>query len=227
MIVKNESECIEACLKSISGADEIVIVDTGSTDNTIEICKKYTDKVYSDLWDDNFSRSRNVSLSKCKSDFILIIDADEVLLTPIAKIQHIINEYWFRSYFGMTFEVRTKGEIFESPRVFKNCKEIKYIGAVHNLPAWNGSSSELQSMLYKSAFVIDSGYSPAHNLDPDRTLRILLKELESRPLDTRMMYYIAKEYMNRVDIIEAVKWLEKYRCDLPVLCNPRRNKART
>lgn len=211
MIVKDESQCIEACLESIKGADEIVIVDTGSKDNTIEICKRYTDKVYSDLWDDNFSRSRNVSLSHCTTDFILIIDADEVLTSSIDKIKHTINEYWFRTYFGMYFEVRTKGETFNSPRLFKNCKEIKYIGAIHNLPAWNGSTSELQSRLYKSAFVIDSGYSPAHNIDPERTKRILLKELKLRPNDTRMMYYLAKEYMNRVDIPEAVKWLEKYR----------------
>jgi len=92
MIVKNESGCIEACLNSVKGADEIVIVDTGSTDDTIEICKRYTKKVYSDPWKDDFAYSRNVSLRKCKSDFILIIDADEVLTTPIGRISKTIND---------------------------------------------------------------------------------------------------------------------------------------
>jgi glycosyltransferase involved in cell wall biosynthesis len=211
MIVKNESGCIETCLNSIKGADEIIIVDTGSTDNTIEICKRHTKKVYFDQWDDNFSRARNVSLRKCTCDYILIIDADEVLIDPIAKIKHTINEYWFRSYVGLQIEVKTAAETFMSPRVLQNCKEIYYDGAIHNLPTWNGSTPELQAKLYTSAFKIESGYSPAHNIDPDRTLRILLKELDLRPDDTRMMYYLAKEYMNRVQIADAVRILEKYR----------------
>lgn len=211
MIVKNESSCIEKCLDSVKGADEIVIIDTGSTDNTIELCKKYTKKVYSDKWDDNFSRSRNVSLRKCTTDFIIIIDADEVLVTSIDRIKKTINDFWFRSYEGMTFTVNTNAETLESPRVFKNCKEIYYINPVHNLPSWNGSVNYLMAKMYKSAFVIDSGYSEAHNLDPDRTLRILLKELGNNPDDSRSMYYVAKEYMNRKDIDNAMKWFLKFR----------------
>jgi glycosyltransferase involved in cell wall biosynthesis len=210
IICKNESEVIEDCLRSVLGADEIVIVDTGSTDNTIEICKKYTKKVYSDAWRDDFSYSRNVSIKKCTTDFFLIIDSDEVLMDPIDRIKKTLNEYWFK-YDGMYFEVKTGAETFDSPRVMRNCKEIYYDGAIHNLPTWNGSTPELQTRLYRSAFKIDSGYSPAHNLDPDRTLRILLKELELRPDDTRMMYYLAKEYMNRIQIPETVVVLEKYR----------------
>lgn len=211
MIVRNESELIEKCLKSVKDADEIVIVDTGSDDNTIELCKKFTKKVYSDAWDDNFSRSRNVSLRKCTSDYILVIDADEVLIEPIARIKKVINEYWFRTYYGMQIEVKTMAETFMSPRVFRNCKEIYYDGAIHNLPTWEGSTPELQTNLYSSAFHIESGYSPAHTKDPERTRRILLKELERRPDDTRMMYYLAKEYMNRTEVVESVAVLEKYR----------------
>jgi glycosyltransferase involved in cell wall biosynthesis len=210
LIVKNESEIIENCLDSLHGADEIVIVDTGSTDNTIDICKKYTRKVYTDKWDDNFSRSRNVSLRKCTTDYILIIDADETLAEPIERIKKVLNEYWFK-YDGMQVEVKTGAETFMSPRVFRNCKEIYYEGAIHNLPTWNGSTPELQKRLYNSAFHITSGYSPSHHKDPDRTFRILLKELKNRPDDTRMMYYLSKEYMNRVQIPEAVEVLEKYR----------------
>lgn len=211
MIVRDESEMIRSCLESVKDADEIVIVDTGSTDDTVQICSEYTDKVYFDKWRDDFSYSRNVSLSNCTSDFLIIIDADEQLVTPIAQIKKIINEPWFDKYDGMLFEVETKPETFESPRVLRNCKEIKYVNAIHNLPAWNGEPSELQKRLYRTSFRILSGYSPSHNLDPDRTLRILQAQLKKDKWNTRNMYYIAKEYINKNQILKAVEWLEKYR----------------
>jgi glycosyltransferase involved in cell wall biosynthesis len=211
MIVKDESQIIEMCLNSVKGADEIVIVDTGSKDNTIELCKKYTDKVYSDKWRDDFSYSRNVSIKHCTADYIFIIDADEELITPIEHIKKIINERWFDKYAGMIFEVETKPETFESPRLLKRCDEIYYVNAIHNLPSWNGNSSDLQKYLYRSTFKIKSGYSPAHGLDPDRTLRILQRELKKDKNNTRNMYYIAKEYINKDQIKSAVYWLEKYR----------------
>jgi glycosyltransferase involved in cell wall biosynthesis len=211
MIVKNESQIIETCLNSVKDADEIVIIDTGSKDNTIELCKKYTDKVYSDKWRDDFSYSRNVSLSHCTADYVLIIDADETLEVPISQIKRMINEPFFNAYSGMLFVIETKPETFESPRLLKNCPEIKYINAIHNLPAWNGSNSDLQSKLYRTSFKIKSGYSPAHNLDPDRTLRILKKDLFWHPKNIRNRYYLGKEYLNKKKIRKAVRQFEMYR----------------
>ena len=99
MIVRNESANIRDCLESVKDADEIVIVDTGSEDDTVEICKQYTDKVYHDPWRDDFSYSRNISLDYCTADYVLIIDADERLVTPIKKLKQTINEFWIRKYF--------------------------------------------------------------------------------------------------------------------------------
>jgi glycosyltransferase involved in cell wall biosynthesis len=210
MIVRNESAMIEACLDSVKNADEIVIVDTGSEDNTIELCKKYTDKVFEDVWDDDFSRSRNVSLRKCTTDFIIVIDADETLKEPIEDIKRLINEPWFK-HDGCQIEIKTAIETFMSPRILRNTPDIYYEGVIHNLPTLKGSVSDLLANMYNTGFHIDSGYSPAHEKDPDRTLRILNRQLSLRPDDTRMMYYISKEYMNRSDIPITVEWLEKYR----------------
>ena len=80
MIVKNEEEVIGRCLESVKGLfDEIVIVDTGSTDKTKEIVRKYTDKIYDFEWIYDFSAARNFSFSKSTCDYIMWLDADDVI----------------------------------------------------------------------------------------------------------------------------------------------------
>ncbi|MDD6351037.1 MAG: glycosyltransferase family 2 protein [Lachnospiraceae bacterium] len=80
MIVKNESHVLARCLDSLQGLfDQIVIVDTGSTDDTKEIAARYTDEVYDFVWQDDFSAARNFAFSKCSGDYIYSADADEVL----------------------------------------------------------------------------------------------------------------------------------------------------
>lgn len=80
MIVKNEEYTIEKCLKkAILLANDIVIVDTGSTDKTRDIAMKYTDKVFDFKWCNDFSKVRNYSIEKSNNDWILVLDADEVI----------------------------------------------------------------------------------------------------------------------------------------------------
>lgn len=80
MIVKNEEKVLERCLDSLKGLwEELIIVDTGSTDTTKEIARKYTDKVYDFTWTGNFSDARNFSFSKATCEYIYSADADEVL----------------------------------------------------------------------------------------------------------------------------------------------------
>lgn len=80
MIVKNEQSILKRCLDSYAGIyDELIIVDTGSTDNTKEIAAQYTDKVYDFAWCDDFAAARNFAFSKASCDYILSVDADEEL----------------------------------------------------------------------------------------------------------------------------------------------------
>lgn len=80
MIVKNEEAVLERCLDNFSkAADEIIIVDTGSTDRTQEIAAKYTNQIFPYVWKGDFAHARNFSFSKATMDYILCIDADEVL----------------------------------------------------------------------------------------------------------------------------------------------------
>lgn len=80
MIVKNEEKILARCLDSVADlVDEIVIVDTGSTDATKKIAANYTDKIYDFTWVDDFSAARNFAFSKAEKDYIYTADADEVM----------------------------------------------------------------------------------------------------------------------------------------------------
>ena len=80
MIVKDEEAVLARCLESVGEvADEIVILDTGSTDRTKEVARRYTDRVYDYPWQDDFAAARNASFAKATMDYILWLDADDVL----------------------------------------------------------------------------------------------------------------------------------------------------
>ncbi|HIU29752.1 MAG TPA: glycosyltransferase family 2 protein, partial [Candidatus Egerieisoma faecipullorum] len=81
MIVKNEERVLARCLESVRECmDEIIIVDTGSSDATKEIAARYTDKIYDFEWIDDFAAARNFSFSKASMDFAMWLDADDVFL---------------------------------------------------------------------------------------------------------------------------------------------------
>ena len=94
MITKNEEQFLEQCLSSVKElVDEIIIVDTGSTDKTKEIAAKFTDKIYDFKWCDDFSAARNESLRYATKGWILVLDADEQLEPAgITEIKQIIND---------------------------------------------------------------------------------------------------------------------------------------
>ncbi|WP_337960802.1 glycosyltransferase family 2 protein [Caloramator sp. mosi_1] len=94
MIVKNEENNIAKCLNSIKDyVDEIIITDTGSTDNTKEIAKSFTDKIFDYNWNNNFADARNFCISKAKNDWVLVLDADEVVIEfDIKNILEFINK---------------------------------------------------------------------------------------------------------------------------------------
>ena len=80
MIVRNEEEVLARCLDSVRAAvDEIVIVDTGSTDRTKEIASEYTEKIFDYKWCEDFSAARNFAFSKGHMDYLMWLDADDVL----------------------------------------------------------------------------------------------------------------------------------------------------
>jgi len=203
IIVKNETSCIETMLQSIMWIDEIVICDTGSDDNTIELAKKYTPFVYDDYkWNDNFAEARNHCLNKCTGDWILIIDADEVLMTPIEQIREEIEKAWNEKIINVKTKWKDSNEFHKSIRLFKRCPEIFWKWAIHNYinTTWT----------YEADIMIEYWYSEAHKKDKDRALRILLKEVTNDSKLVREKYYLAREYRYRKDYITALYRYDEY-----------------
>jgi glycosyltransferase involved in cell wall biosynthesis len=204
MIVKNEESCLESCLQTLVGFDEIIICDTGSVDNTVEIAKKYTDKVFTDYkWEDSFAKARNHALSKCTGDWVLSIDADEILLdNGVENIRKAIEAN--PEAFSLNITMRAAGSGNENlfPKVFKRCKEVFWLGAAHNYISKTASAHTGATIVY--------GYSKAHAGDSDRTLRILLKEVKADPKKARETYYLAREYFYRKYWIQAIHYYEQY-----------------
>ncbi len=206
MIVKDEQDVLERCLKSIAGVDEIVILDTGSTDGTPGIAKKYTDKyIFGEYtWNDDFAEARNESLKRCTGDWILIIDADEQLEEGgVQRIRDLIKQVP-NNVRAISFRTIAERGTLEhaSVRLFRNNIGIVWAGAVHNYLSARANLA--------SGIALRYGYSPAHAKDPDRAFRILTKVVAENPDCGRERFYLAREYYYRQKWDEAIEHYRLY-----------------
>ncbi|NLD39113.1 MAG: glycosyltransferase, partial [Desulfatiglans sp.] len=137
MIVKDEEKFLENCLKSVKDiADEIIIIDTGSKDKTVEIAKKYTDNIYFHPWKDSFSEARNHYFEYVKGDWIFQIDADEELVKDdIPALLKAVKRSDIDAIRVQLISTYKKGEDesrHSAERIFRNNGIIHYEGRVHN-----------------------------------------------------------------------------------------------
>jgi len=202
MIVKNEEELLEDCLKSIRcWVDEIIIVDTGSTDKTIEIAESYGAKIYHQEWEGNFSKHRNYSMEQATSDWIFIIDADERLCEEdIPKLQGLINSDNLSivsinvySVYGDNQEMTT---FLPSIRLFKRDLELRYQGIVHNRLEFPEDASIIRADVKLKHLGFD--LSPKQmKAKFERSKALLKKQLEEDPRNAFALYNLAQLYRGR------------------------------
>lgn len=209
---------LPACLESVKWVDELIVVDTGSEDKTIEIAQKYGARVHTDYkWNDNFSEARNVSLGLCTGDWVLIIDADEILECDEETLRKLIGQPFMQHKDAVMFKVNTGRETNDQIRLFRNRSDIEWAGAAHNLPHIRTERGYKRiEDIHWSTLKVKSNFSPNHRKDPDRTLRIMTKELARGPQVlgqyqyTRYLYYVAREWLNRKDPIRGLYYLKDY-----------------
>lgn len=191
MIVKNEERHLPGCLASVRDlVDEIVVVDTGSSDRTIEIAESFGAKVYHFQWIDDFAAARNESLRHATGDWILYLDADE----RIAEAEHwkvrkaigsgaAYGAYLLRivGQIGVGESSQTKAHTY--PRLFRNSPKIRFDGAVHEQIA----SSLLRAGMtagYCDAVIHHLGYAVGPEEEKakyERNLRLLEEQARRNP----------------------------------------------
>lgn len=135
LIVRNEAALLPACLKSVAGADELIIVDTGSEDHSIAVAESYGARVLQYEWEDDFSKARNTGLARATADWILILDADEVLNTPLDRIRQMLTGATAEAFtvsidnlFGRGSEERLH---HRAVRLFRGGQGYRYSGKIH------------------------------------------------------------------------------------------------
>ncbi|HKP18459.1 MAG TPA: glycosyltransferase [Gaiellaceae bacterium] len=141
LVVRDEEERLPACLESVRGlADELVVVDTGSTDRTVEIARAYGARVFRVPWQDDFARVRNEYLQQATKDWILALDADNELDPEgHAEIRRLIRTNELVGYAPQQISPLAEGGMVEhrDVRLFPRHPELRYVGRVHSqvLPA--------------------------------------------------------------------------------------------
>jgi glycosyltransferase involved in cell wall biosynthesis len=212
MIVKNESKHIRKCLESIlPAADEIVIADTGSTDNTLEIISEFNVRLFHYKWENDFSAARNFSLKHCTGDWILYIDADEELCSnSVEEIRRITAGNETSAYYCTIEnlnEITGNPSIMEYPRLFPNRKNILFCGKVHEQiePSIRQSGIPLK---YSGVKLIHKGYNIPKDqlkLKAERNLEILLTEFNKSP-SAYYAYHLGQTYGTLDDKEAAVMY---------------------
>ena len=211
MIVKNEHDTLARCLDCIKDiADEIIIVDTGSTDDTKDIALRYTDKVYDFTWCYDFAKARNFSFSKATKDYIMWLDADDVILEEdrekIKILKKILTPDIDMVFFKYNLNLDENGIpalSYYRERIVKRSKEYKWISPIHEVIPRNGK-------VLREDIAIT--HKKIHPSDPKRNITIFEKMREKGlTLDARQTFYYARElmYAKRYDesILEYTKVL--------------------
>ena len=216
MIVKNEEKILARCLDSLKGLmDEIIIVDTGSTDRTKEVAARYTDKIYDFVWIDDFSAARNFAFSKATKEYIYSADADEVLSkenhalflqmkeTLLPEIEIVQMKYGNQLQFGTVYNFDEEYR----PKLFKRQRDFVWEEAIHE-------TVRLAPIVYDSDIVIT--HMPTSN-HAGRDLQNFRKQImQGKCLSVRLQEMYARElYLagEKEDLLAAEEYFQQSAAD--------------
>ncbi len=210
LIVKNEEKNIGHCLSHLKDiVDEQIVVDTGSTDRTVEIAKEMGAKVFHFEWINDFSAARNYALSKSKGDWIIFLDADEhfteestsyirpaiIECVKLKDIDGIICELINMDKSSKTISVVKN----ISPRIFKKIKSVKYVNKIHEI-LYNEKRPEYNYALLSvdcgdKLKIIHTGYDKdVMKKKSERYIDMLKSELDKNPDDSHYNLYFSNIY---------------------------------
>ncbi len=223
VITKNEEDVIERCLGNCASLDpdEIVIVDTGSTDKTIEVARNaevragVRKRIYeSDQFDDltetkdfHFANARNEALDRCKYSWVMWVDADDVIPEATAKwIRAWINENADKPVHALNVWIKGGDTRFTHCRLFRNHKGIYFKWPCHESVILNGKSCETTP---PDIFIEHSPQEGKPNSN-DRNLAILTHALHQGQTDSRMLFYLGNTHFERQEWYQAMWCYQEY-----------------
>ena len=215
MIVKNEEKNIEHALSWAKGiVFEQIVVDTGSTDRTVEIAERMGAKVFHFKWIDDFSAAKNYALDQASGDWIAFLDADEYVNAEHARliiplIENIVNLHGGKAV-ALTSKwahVNDEGDIIQidrQERIFINHPGVRYERPIHEtLKIPDGTFPVIENDI----LIIHTGYAHsayAHTGKLERNIALLKKALEADPEDIKSRYYLANDLDISGNIEEAI-----------------------
>jgi len=226
MIVKNEERFLRGCLESVKGiVDEIVIVDTGSTDSTLDIAREFGAVIVEHAWTDDFSEARNVSLANATGNWALWMDADEELAPESRELLRQTMEtapadiggymMMFRNW--LTSPERKPGTemaIHHACRLFRRVPGVRFVGRIHeqNLRSLQelGYSYAKQEGLILDHFGYAGEIMTLRNKH-ERFIRMLHREVDENPMEEFRHFHLfnlGNAYFTFGDMENATKYLE-------------------
>lgn len=218
MIVKNEQKNLDKILKALKPikdriSTELIILDTGSTDKSIDIARIYTDKVYESEWDGNFANMRNKVISYAKGEWILMVDADEELI-DYEELIRFLNSDIHKNYNSASIKIRnihsedkSKYTLLNLVRLFRNTKDFKYVGSIHEQPKYEKPIyNNIATFNHYGYMFIDEELKQKKF---KRNRDLLLLQLQKNEDDPYVNYQLASTYIFGNYNQEAVYYMEK------------------
>lgn len=195
-IVKNEEKNIEKSISTIKNiCDEIIVVDTGSTDDTVEICEHLGCKIYNYKWDNDFSKARNYAISLCSNEIVIFLDADEYFTKVLDEQDRAIIENYFSNKVDVVgcFEIdmdKTTNTENHTSYVYKIMKNnMRYTGSIHEHLVYH--NPDLKVQFTQELQLIHTGYSSEVSKSKlERNLAILNLIEDKSTMD---YYYLGRE----------------------------------
>ena len=204
MIVKNEEHNLRRCLGSVQGyVDEIVVIDTGSTDYTVSIAREFAALICKAPWEDDFSKARNLALERAGGDWILIMDADEELpLSTSKQLRTLADQPDVEAWTFSIISLEKVGDAESGTkhpglRMFRNRPDYRFEGIVHEqiMPSILRSGKKEGNVLVKHSnlVIFHYGYidSVRRQKATQRNIRLLKKELERLPCNSYVNFNMA------------------------------------
>ena len=210
LICKNEESNLERLLPLLDFADEVVVVDTGSMDNTVEVAKKYADKVYNFAWCNDFAKARNYAISKATCDYVMWLDADDIIPQKTKKCimgwkkndLGCKNTQENADFYYMKYEMDTQIPFwFWRERIVRRTKNCRFKGFIHEAITPFGSVGYLDCKVL---------HRPSESHE-QRNLAIYRNAIaEGKRFSLRDKFYYAKTLVECGLANEAIPILKKF-----------------